>query len=273
MNENFKRGEDMKMTTQIFIIFAFIACSHTKKIETQKQAYTPVVNFSEDKKNFEGKIQFPKDFKEPLPLIVIVHEWWGKTENMNEKSAMLNNEGYATLAVDLYGEGKTVETPTEAQAMAMPFYQNPNLGIERLKKFIELAKVDPHINPSKIFVIGYCFGGTQALNLARSGMEIKGVVAFHAGLTSSMQATTIKTSILALNGLADSMVPKKDRLAFEKEMKSLNANFQMINYKGAKHAFTNQKATEIGKKYNLPVAYNKKADEESWKELLKFLKK
>jgi dienelactone hydrolase len=83
----------------------------------------------------------------------------------------------------------------------------------------------------------------------------------------------MKASILALNGLADSMVPNKDRSAFEKEMKSLKANYQMINYKGAKHAFTNPMATEVGEKYKIPVAYNKKADEASWKELLNFLKK
>jgi dienelactone hydrolase len=87
-----------------------------------------------------------------------------------------------------------------------------------------------------------------------------------------MTSQGIKTRILAINGLADPMVPAKERARFEKEMKSLKANYEMVNYKGATHAFTNPKSTEVGKKYNIPISYNKKADEASWKELLKFLK-
>ena len=263
----------MKKSLYLLVLLSLFACSHAKKADEAKTNYSPIVKFTEDGKNFEAKIQLPKEFKDPLPLVVIVHEWWGRTPYLMDRSNMLNLEGYATLGVDLYGDGKTVEAPNEAQALATPFYQNPNLGIERLTKFINMAKNDPHVDGTKIYVIGYCFGGSQALNLARSGSDVKGVVAFHAGLTSSLQSTGIKANILALNGLADPMVPKKDRSAFEKEMKSLKANYQIINYKGAKHAFTNPMATEVGKKYKIPVAYNKKADSASWKELLKFLKK
>jgi dienelactone hydrolase len=165
-----------------------------------------------------------------------------------------------------------VGTPAEAQALATPFYQNPKMGIERLAKFVEAAKKDPHVDASQVYVIGYCFGGTQALNLARSGADIKGVVSFHGGLAAGVPATNVKAKILAINGLADPMVPAKERAGFEKEMKSIKANYKVVNYKGATHAFTNPGATEIGKKYNIPIAYNKKADEGSWKDLIKFLK-
>jgi dienelactone hydrolase len=174
--------------------------------------------------------------------------------------------------VDLFGDNKVVETPTEAQTLATPFYQKPDLGVNLLNTYITLAKQDPHIDENRIYVIGYCFGGTQALNLARSGAELNGVVSFHGGLATSMTSQGTKTKILAINGLADPMVPGKERAGFEKEMKSLKANYKMINYKGATHAFTNPKATEVGKKYNIPISYNKKADDASWKELLKFLK-
>ena len=136
-----------------------------------------------------------------------------------------------------------------------------------------MAKQNPHVDPERIYVIGYCFGGTQALNLARSGADVKGVVSFHGGLTTSMKSEGIKADVLAINGLADPMVPAKDRAQFEKEMKNLKADYRVINYQGATHAFTNPKATEIGNKYNMPLAYNKAADEASWKELLNFLRK
>ena len=186
---------------------------------------------------------------------------------------MLNQEGFATLPVDLFGNNQTVDNPKDAGALATPFYQNPQTGVDRLNMYIAEAKKDPHVDASRIYVIGYCFGGTQALNLARSGAELAGVVSFHGGLDSSLKSQGIKARVLAINGLADPMVPQKQRNGFEKEMKALKAKYKVVNYKGATHAFTNPKATEIGKKYNIPIAYNKAADEGSWKNLLEFLKK
>jgi dienelactone hydrolase len=262
----------MKFSLSLLLLTVLTSCGHFSKEKKLKDAYSPLLSFSEEGKKFEAKISLPKVFKEKIPLVVIVHEWWGRNEYMASRSEMLNKEGYATLAVDLFGDGKVVETPAEAQALATPFYQNAELGIGRLSKYIELAKNDPHVDASKVYVIGYCFGGTQALNLARSGHDIKGVVSFHGGLGSSVKSTGVKAKVLAINGLADPMVPAKERASFEKEMKALKVNFKIVNYKGATHAFTNPKATEIGKKYNIPVAYNKKADQGSWKDLLTFLK-
>lgn len=262
----------MKFICNILLLSSLFACGHMKKTHSPKESYNPVVSFTEEDKSFTGEVKLPKKFQEPLPLVVIVPEWWGRNEYIQSRSDMLNEAGYATLAVDLYGDGKRVETPSEAQALATPFYQYPEIGVRRLSKYIELASKDPHVNPEKIYVIGYCFGGTQALNLARSGAVVKGVVSFHGGLGSGLRSNGIKAKILALNGLADPMVPAKERETFKKEMKELKVNLKIVNFKGATHAFTNPKATEIGKKFNIPIAYDKKADEASWKELLQFLK-
>jgi len=252
----------------IFLSLFIVACSHVKK-----ESYSPIVNFIDEGKTFQAAVHLPKEFKEKLPLVVIVPEWWGKTSYVDRRGQMLNDEGYATLVVDMYGNNEVVETPTEAGALATPFYKNPEIGISRLTKYIDAAKQNPHVDASKIYVIGYCFGGTQALNLARSGADIKGVVSFHGGLTTSLVSKGIKASILAINGLADPFVPAKDRETFNKEMKAIKANVKVVNYADATHAFTNPEATAKGKKYNIPVAYNKKADEGSWKDLLNFLKK
>lgn len=257
----------MKLLLSLSILF-LISCSHTKK-----ETYSPVISFTEGGKTFTSKIELPTtNFDKKLPLVVIIHEWWGRTPYVEGRGQMLNKEGYATLVVDLYGNGETVQTPAEATALATPFYKDAQLGITRLNKYIEAAKNDPHIDASEVYVIGYCFGGTQALNLARSGASVKGVVSFHGGLAAGLNAHDVKAKILAINGLADPMVSAKERATFEKEMKSIKANYKIVNYKGATHAFTNPAATEIGKKYNIPVAYNKRADEGSWKNLLIFLK-
>jgi dienelactone hydrolase len=231
-----------------------------------------VISYQINGQNFTGEIKLPKKFTGQVPLIVIVHEWWGRNEFMQNRSDLLNAAGFATLAVDLFGDTKVVETPPEAQALATPFYQNPQMGIERLGRFVEMAKLDPHVDAKKVYVIGFCFGGTQALNLARTGADIAGVVSFHGGLASTLPQTTIKAKILALNGLADPMVPATERAAFEKEMKAIKANYKVVNYKNATHAFTNPKATEVGKKFKIPVAYNKTAADAAWKEMFAFFK-
>lgn len=263
----------MKLLLSLALLSLVTACSHTNKVKNSKNSYSPKISFAENEKTYEANVQLPKVFNDKLPLIVIVHEWWGRTPYVMGRSEMLNKEGYATLVVDLYGSGKTVETPAEAQAMATPFYQNPETSIKLLTKYVEMAKKDPHVDASKVYVIGYCFGGTQALNFARSGADIKGVVSFHGGLATTVPAQGLKADVLALNGLADSFVPAKERAAFEKEMKKFKARYKVVNYKDAKHAFTNPNSTEVGKKYNMPIAYNQKADEASWKELMAFLKK
>ena len=261
----------MRISIMLALLNVFaLSCATTKTPE--KPTYSPKLSFAAEDQLFEATVALPKKFDGKIPLVLIVHEWWGRTEFMQEQSKRLTEAGYATLAVDLFGNSQVVETPPEAQALATPFYQNPQLGIERLTKYIELAKNDPHVDASKIFVIGFCFGGTQALNLARTGADIAGVVSFHGGLASTMPQRPIKARVMALNGLADPMVPAKERAAFEKEMKAIKANYKSINYKGATHAFTNPNATEVGKKYKIPVAYDKKAAEASYQELFKFLK-
>lgn len=247
-----------------------VACGHK---QTTKNDYKPAVSFEQEGKKFEADIQLPEDLKSKAPLVVIVHEWWGRTPYIMDRARMLNKEGFASVAVDLYGDNKTVGTPSEAQALATPFYKNPEMAIERINKYIELAKKDPHVDPNEVYVIGYCFGGTQALNYARSGANVEGVVSFHGGLTSTITPKDMKAKILVLNGAADPMVPPEDVKAFEKEMKKAKADYKIIHYPGALHAFTNPLATERGKKFNIPIAYDKSADEASWKALIKFLKK
>jgi dienelactone hydrolase len=246
------------------------ACSHHDK---KRPGYTGVVSFEENSQQFESKVMLPKNFKDRIPLVLVVHEWWGKNDYSIKRAQMLNDEGFASLPVDLYGGNQVATDPKGAMELAGPFYQNPQMGIERLQKYIDEVKKDPHVDPNRIYVIGYCFGGSQALNLARSGADIKGVVSFHGGLASSYKATgPIRARILVLNGGADPMVPKKDVKAFEQEMKKARADYKVINYKGATHAFTNPDSTATGKKFNIPIAYDKAADEASWREMLGFLR-
>lgn len=260
----------MKRVAALALLGALsFSCSH--KSET-KPKYNPQISYEMDGAKYQAKVNLPKNFKDKLPLVVIVHEWWGKNDYIAKREQMLNEQGYATLAVDMFGNNKVVDNPKDAQVLATPFYQKPEMGVERLQKYIEVAKQDPHVDASKVFVIGYCFGGTQALNYARSGADVKGVVSFHGGLATSLPQKQIKAKVLALNGAADPMVPAKEVKGFEAEMKAQKVEYKVVNYKGATHAFSNPNSTAVGKKYNIPIAYNKAADEASWQELMTFLK-
>jgi dienelactone hydrolase len=254
-----------------FLLLTFTACSSG---QNKKVNVTNPIKFEEAGAKFEGTLMLPKNFEKKIPLVIVVHEWWGKNDYSHNRAQMLTEQGYAALVVDLYGNGQTATNPTDAQALATPFYKDANLGVSRLKKYLEIASKDPHVDAEKIYAIGYCFGGTQVLNLARSGAAVKGVVSFHGGLGTSIKSIdNMKTNVLVLNGAADPMVPAKDIAAFKKEMKKVKANLRFVDYPGALHAFTNPAATEVGKTYKMPVAYDEKADKASWQELLTFLKK
>jgi dienelactone hydrolase len=216
------------------------------------------------------------------PLVLVVPEWWGKNDYTEQRARQVADElGAIALAVDVYGDGKVGETPAEATALSSPFYKDPEVGVRILNAFLEKAPAavqaaKASMDPRKIFAIGYCFGGTQVLNLLRSGqMPIKekllGVVSFHGGLASTLHAAhPIAPKLLVLQGEADQLVKPEEVAAFKKEMAGDKAKMTFISYPDAGHAFTNPKATEIGKKYGIPVAYNENADKKSWAEFKKF---
>ena len=235
-------------------------------------------------KEHHSELIYPDHAKEALPLVVVAPEWWGIKGYPEMRAKKIADElGYAALVIDFYGDSKTVETPKEAGELAGPFYKTPEDGVKIVRQSVDAAKAIAaskkiNLNLQKIVAIGYCFGGTQVLNLARSGgftgdKKLVGVVSFHGGLASSLKAKdAIQPKLLVLHGAADKMVRDKDVAAFKEEMKAAKANLDFHAYPGAGHAFTNPNATEIGKKHNIPVAYNKAADEDSWKRLKAFLK-
>lgn len=208
------------------------------------------------------------------PIVLIIPEWWGVTDYVKGRARQIAELGYLALVVDMYGNGKILEDPKAAGAEAMKYYKNPQLAQERFDNALAIAKSLKEADTTKVAVIGYCFGGTMALNMARLGENINAVVSFHGGLENygiTARKGGIHPSILVLNGDADSFVPVGVVNDFKKEMETANANMQFIGYPNAKHAFTNPAATAIGEKYKLDIKYNEAADKASWDEMKKFL--
>jgi dienelactone hydrolase len=253
-------------------------------VQTSHAAVSAPVTLHEGGQDFRGDLFVPKSAKGTLPLVVVVPEWWGKNDYPVRRGREIADKlGYAALVVDLYGAGKTTESAKEAQELSGPFYKNQEMGVKRLQSFIAAAAAahigEAKIDPTKIAAIGYCFGGAQVLNLAREDAlpepdKLLGVVSFHGGLSTTLQdKKPIKAKILVLHGADDKFVSADEVGKFKAEMKDAQADMTFIAYPGATHAFSNPNATKMGKKNNIPIAYNAKAAEESWREMTGFLKK
>ena len=179
--------------------------------------------------------------------------------------------GYIAMAVDMYGNGKVADNPTDAGNMATPFYQNPQMAKKRLEAALNELKKHAQTDTSRMAAIGYCFGGSMVLNAAKLGENVKAVVSFHGGLQGvPANKDLLKAKVLVCHGENDSFVPKEPVDAFRKQMDSIGADYTFKSYPGATHAFTNPKATETGKKFNLPIAYNAAADTASWNDMKEF---
>jgi dienelactone hydrolase len=222
----------------------------------------------------KGYISYDHAVTGKRPAILVIHEWWGSNDYPRKRADMLAALGYIALAVDMYGEGKQGNDPKEASALATPFYNNPLLVKERIEAAVNKIKQYPQTDDSKMACIGYCFGGNMSLAAAKLGMDFKGVVSFHGGLSGvPAQPGVTKAKILVCHGAADNFVPDEDVKKFRSNLDSVNAEYTFISYPNATHAFTNPKADELGKKFNLPIKYDAAADKKSWEDMKMFFKK
>ncbi len=207
--------------------------------------------------------------KGKLPSVLIVHQWTGLSENEKMRGRMLAEQGYNVFLADIYGKGVRPPGPPLSAKEATKYKSNRKLYRERLNDALDQLKKETETDTSKIAAIGYCFGGTGVIELARSGADLKGVVSFHGGLDSPApeDGKNIKCEVLALHGADDPNVPPADVKAFEDEMTAAGVKYQLIKYPGAVHAFTQKSA---GNDPSKGVAYNAEADKKSWAAMTEF---
>jgi dienelactone hydrolase len=205
------------------------------------------------------------------PGVLVVHEWWGHNEHARRQARRLAEAGYVAFALDMFGKGKLATHPADAQAFVAEATKDPEVVAARFNTALDLLKQDPHVDPTRIAAIGYCFGGSVVLDQARSGADLKAVVTFHGALGTSQPAQPgkVKARVLVLTGGADPMNPPPTVAAFKKEMTDAGARFEVISYPGARHSFTNPDAGKYGMD---ALAYNAQADKQSWAAMLKLFK-
>lgn len=236
----------------------------------QAELQTQVVEYRHGDTVLEGYLAYDDDFSAQQPGVLVVHEWMGLGDHARKSARRLARLGYTALAVDMYGKGIRPKDAKEAGEQASIYKGNRALMRERIGAALEFLKEQPAVDANKIAAIGYCFGGTSVLELARGGADLKGVVSFHGGLSTPMPAEpgALKAKVLALHGAEDPYAPADEVRAFEDEMRAASADWQVVLYGGAVHAFTNPDA---GNDASKGAAYNASADRRSWKAMKNFL--
>lgn len=207
--------------------------------------------------------------KPPRAGVIVVHEWWGLNDYARSRAQQLAGLGYAAVAVDMYGHGRVATHPNDAQSFMQAALAEPEKMNARFNAARDIL-IKQGIDSSRLFAIGYCFGGAVVLNQARMGADLAGVASFHGTLAtdSPAQKGTIKARVLVANGAADPFVPPEQVTALVAEMSAADAELQLLNFPGVVHSFTNPGATAVGKANNMPLAYDEHADRSSWQALL-----
>ena len=240
----------------------------------EQNIISAAITYSGDNVSMHGFIAYRKDQTGKRPGILVIPEWWGLTEYIKRRAKMLAELGYIAMAVDIYGEGKVVDTPTEAGQLAKQFYDDLDMTKRRFDAAVQTIKTYAETDTQQLAAIGYCFGGTQAMNMACMGEDLKAVVSFHGGLTvAATDSNKLKAPILVCHGGADPFVPEAEVNQFKKEMADANADLTFISYEGATHAFSNPEITAVGEKFDIPLRYNEAADKGSWQAMQDFFKK
>ena len=250
----------------VFAALACLCCLSTTNAEIKTQ----VVEYKDGDVTLEGVVAWDTTKAEkPVPGVLVVHQWMGLTDYEKTRCRQLAELGYVALAVDVYGKGIRPDTMQDAAKQAGIYKNDRELYRRRLNLGLQQLRAQTSVSTNQIVAIGYCFGGTGVLELARSGAEISGVVSFHGGLDSPEPEAgkKIKCKILVCHGADDPFVPAADIEAFKAELNRAKIDWQMDIYSGAVHSFTQPMA---GNDNSRGAAYNEKADKRSWTAMKSF---
>jgi dienelactone hydrolase len=230
---------------------------------------TRTIEHTLDGQIFESLLVFDAAQQGPRPAVLVHHGWEGRSEGQEKFTERLTDQGYAAVAVDLFGKGRRGKTTEECRALMAPLMQDRALVRKRLLKVMEVAQNLPEVDRGKIAAIGFCFGGLCALDLARAGGKVKGVASFHGLFTPPdlPLVTPIDAKVIAFHGWDDPFTPPDQVLAFGKEFTEAKADWQLHAFGGTVHAFMNESADmpEMG------LLYSSRAAARAWSELRLFL--
>jgi dienelactone hydrolase len=231
--------------------------------------HTEAVNYKDGDTELQGFVAYDDAVQGQRPGVLVVHQWMGLTDYEKKRAEMLTQLGYVAFCADIYGTGILPKNTHEAGALAGKYKGDRQLLRERVNAGLTALRQQSLVDQKHVAAIGYCFGGTTVIELARSGADVAGIVSFHGGLDSPNPADgkNIKCKVLICHGADDPFTSPQDLAAFENEMRSAGVDWQLIKYGGAVHSFTQPRA---GNDNSNGAAYNEKADKRSWEAMKQF---
>ncbi len=209
----------------------------------------------------------------PVAAVIVAPEWWGRNEYTEQRARELAENGYAALAIDMYGQKKVTSEASQANEWMTETFQNPTTIVTRASAALETLAAQDEVDSSRLGAIGFCYGGKVILDLARSGAPLKAVATFHANLSAQTPAEEgkIQAEILVLHGELDSMVSLDDVATFREEMHAAKVNHEVIIFEDAKHGFSNPLADEKAKANGVDLGYNAEAEKQSLEAMYELL--
>ena len=240
----------------IAVLVGFVLPSHA-------EVKTKAITYMYDGTTFKGHLAWDDAAKGKRPGILVVHEWWGLDGYARKRAEQLAGLGYVAFACDMYGDGKTTEHPKEAGAFAGEVRKNVKSWQGRAQASLKVLTDQDNVDATKLAAIGYCFGGSTALQLAYSGADLKAVVTFHAALPepTAEQAKAIKAKILVNHGALDKFIPEEAITKFRAALEEAKVDYTMVFFGGAVHSFS---VKEAEAKKVTGLAYHAGADHRSW---------
>lgn len=247
------------------VLLLALAGTAVAKVESR------VVDYQAGGTALQGSLAWDDATTGKRPGVLVIHEWWGHNEHARQQAQRLADAGYVAFALDMFGKGKVTTHPADAKEFVAEVNRDPATARARFDAALALLRADPHVDAAHIAVVGYCFGGTTALDMALAGVDVAAVVAIHAGLqlTGPTPPVPVRARVLILTGGADPMATPERVQAAEKQLTEAGASVKVVSYPGAKHGFTNRDADRAG----IPsLGYDADADRKSFAEMQAFLK-
>jgi dienelactone hydrolase len=240
----------------------------TTILASRAAIHTEAVEYKQGDTTLEGYLAYDDSISGKRPGVLVVHQWLGLTGYEKHRAQQLAALGYVAFCADIYGKDNQPKNVQEAGALAGKYKSDRALLRARVNAALDVLEKNEFVDTKRVAAIGYCFGGTTVIELARGGAELNGIVSFHGGLDSPVPADgkNIKCKVLVLAGADDPFQKPEDLTAFESEMRDSKVDWQIVFYGGAVHAFTQPNPGFV----NAGAKYNEKADKRSWEAMKAF---
>ena len=263
--------------SSLLAAFPLVSCAGTEAALEPLAVSSQAIAYGDGEITFEGFIARPAGPVKERPGVIVVHEWWGHNDHARGRARQLAENGYVALAVDMYGGGKLAEHPSDAAEFMAEATADAAVMEARFRAGLALLHAQPDVDASRTGALGYCMGGAVCLNMLRMGVDLDAVASIHGLLDSDISAEPSvggsKTIVLVASGGADPMASEASVAAFEAEMATLDLKeLRTLVFPGVLHAFSNPDATRLGEEFDLPLAYDADADEDSWAATLRLFR-